>query len=672
MRACAIPRTTEGLSMIITPQPGERLRLPLDTAFTIDLSAILPEGAFVYGFYLNLLETNAGNDNMLDAYVSNENRTITVVPREGWTGVLANGGDPLAVAGEMVFYTNTPEPLTVLLAATPNPRTEPAAAQGGAGRDVILFDAQDADLTRIHLVDTSGGSDRATVTNGAAVMLGRAGDDTLTGWNGNDALYGGGGNDALYGGAGIDRMFGQNGNDQMFGGADNDVVLGGLGNDSVVGGAGNDSLSGGGGQDTLRGEAGDDSIELHHYALDAAMTDQQTLLAYGGDGDDTFQNRNTLTEGRSSVLADSLGEGHAGFVTLHGGAGNDSMYAGTTRGGDLFGGTGNDYMAGSVLEGEEGQMNLYGGEGNDVLYGGNATNLWAGSGDDFMNLLGNTTAWGGDGNDTFNVYAYDTPPGGATVYGGLGADTITLGEGNDTGHGGDGDDVIYGGNGLDMLYGGLGNDTVRGGQGADLLSGGDGADTLAATDDGAYMPGDYEGDLDTKNDTLFGGAGNDALTADRAGHTLYGGSGGDTLHVNLVNTLSGGVTVLDGGLGNDILRSQGQTQATGGADADRFVLELGTNVVHAMAITDFVRGTDVLAVQYNDGDFVVGTNEFVFRTAGNGTDGFLQGARTISWQLEEGGVRVLFDANGDTMSDGSMFVQGATDATFQDFGITVS
>lgn len=657
--------------MIITPQPGERLQLPLDTAFTIDMSAILPPDAFVYGFYLNLMETNAGNDNMLDIYVSEDNRTLTVIPREGWTGVVANGGDPLAIAGEMVFFTNTPEPLTVFLAATPDPRTELADAQGSAGRDNILFDAQDPDMTRVHLVDTSGGSDRAAITNGAGVMLGRAGDDTLTGWNGNDALYGGGGNDALYGGAGIDRMFGQNGNDLMFGGADSDLMSGGAGNDSVVGGAGDDTLTSGGGQDTVRGEAGNDFIAMHHYALDAAFSDQQTMLAYGGDGDDYFQNGNRISEGRVSVLGDSLGGGHSGFVTLHGGAGNDSIYAGETRGGDIFGGTGNDYLAGAMTDGQEGSLNLYGGEGNDVLYGGNATNLWAGRGDDYMNMVENATAWGGDGNDTFNVYVNNG--GGATVYGGLGADTLTMGEGNDTGHGGDGDDVVYGGNGMDMLYGGLGNDDMRGGTAADLLSGGDGADTLAATDDGIYVTEDYQGGLANKNDMLYGGAGNDALTADREGHQLYGGSGGDTLTVTLANSLSGGTTILDGGIGNDIIRAQGNSLATGGDGADRFILDLSTPVLNSMMVTDFVRGEDLLGVQYSNGDTTLTTQNFAFVEGGGGAQDLVgAGQASMAWDVRFGSAWVYIDANGDGSTDATMLIQGATDVLATDFGLMLT
>jgi Ca2+-binding RTX toxin-like protein len=654
--------------MIIKPLPGQTIRLPLDTAFTLDLTELLPPETFIYGFYLNLLEELPDSYNMLSSQVGEDGRTILIIPNTTWTGVPAPEGDTAAIAGEMVFYTNGEGPLSLGLTATLDPRDSAAQAQGTAGRDTILFDAQDPGMGTTYLVDTSGGSDRAQITNGAAVMLGRSGDDTLTGWNGNDALYGGGGNDALYGGAGIDRLMGMNGDDVLFGGADNDFVNGGSGNDSVVGGAGNDTLQSGGGQDTVRGEAGNDRIGLYFYAPGTDPLAPASLLAYGGDGNDTFETSMFMQPARASTLDVGEQYGDTGFVTLHGGNGNDEFYVGGTRGGDLFGGADNDTLSGSVAEGLEGTLRFYGGAGDDGLYGGTETQAWGGTGADTIFVGNAATAWGGDGDDSLTLFTdYSTNVGG-TIFGGAGNDVLYMGAANDTGHGGEGDDEIYGGAGLDMLYGGIGTDSLYGGQDADLLSGGDGADTLVATDDDLFTPSDYLDGLGTKNDTLFGGAGNDALSASRAGHALYGGSGNDTLSLAINTSLSGGRTLLDGGIGNDTLRSQGLTDAIGGEGEDRFVANVGNTIVeHEMVITDFVRGTDRLAIEFSNGNAQGNTSSFIFMAAGNGTEDFVASMRTVTWQQEDGGSRVFIDYDGDRTSDGSIFIQGAADVTAADF-----
>ena len=653
--------------MRITPLPGQTLRLPLDTAFVLDLDALLPPETVVYGFYLDLDTEDAAVLEGLDYQMSDNERSLTIIPRTTWTGIPAPEGDTSAIAGQMVFFTNGSEPFVLDLTATLDPRDGTVHAGGTAGRDTILFDAQDPNLGTTYLVDTRGGSDLAQIVNGAAVMLGRGGDDTLIGWDGNDALYGGGNNDALYGRGGIDRLMGQASDDALFGGAGADVLSGGAGNDSVVGGAGDDTLEAGEGNDTVRGEDGNDRILLtRNLAAPVGETPAEvagTLVAFGGNGNDLFQPMNNWV-GSAPIADPEATIPHGGMVFLHGGEGNDSIYAGAVQGGALFGGIGNDALSGSILEEHEGNLRFYGGAGDDFISGGHSAQAWGGSGADMIGLGDGGTAWGGDGDDMINIASYMQ---GALIYAGAGNDSLETGEGNDTIHGGAGDDVLYGGMGRDSLYGGLGNDTLYGGNGADLLSGGQGADTLAASDANVYTPGDYSGDLVMKTDTLFGGAGNDALTADRNGHHLYGGSGSDTLTVTLINSLSGGTTILDGGLGNDIIRSEGQTRATGGEGADTFQAKLGNPFFHTMIVEDFERGTDRLSVSYSFEDSMGNTSEFVFRSAGTGIEGFMQGARTIVWQQEEGGVRVMFDFNGDQMSDGAMFVVGATDVLASDF-----
>ncbi len=83
------------------------------------------------------------------------------------------------------------------------------------------------------------------------MILGGAGNDTLTGGSGNDHLEGGDGDDSLLGGADNDILLGGAGNDILNGGAGNDILNGGDDDDILIGGGGNDILTGGTGNDTF-------------------------------------------------------------------------------------------------------------------------------------------------------------------------------------------------------------------------------------------------------------------------------------------------------------------------------------------------------------------------------------------------------------------------------------
>lgn len=82
-------------------------------------------------------------------------------------------------------------------------------------------------------------------------LLGRGGDDTLSGAHGEDLIDGGGGSDAIYGGHNADVLRGGSGADTLHGGFDDDTLSGGTGTDRLDGSHGRDSLSGEGGDDTL-------------------------------------------------------------------------------------------------------------------------------------------------------------------------------------------------------------------------------------------------------------------------------------------------------------------------------------------------------------------------------------------------------------------------------------
>jgi Ca2+-binding RTX toxin-like protein len=122
--------------------------------------------------------------------------------------------------------------------------------RGGAGDDVITIDQ----------------------TNGSfpikCLILGAAGDDTITGGDEPDTLFGGSGDDSLDGGGGNDVLYGQKGNDTLIGGPGNDYLNGGPGEDSLVGGDGNDTLVDFEGPDKMYGGPGSNTFYLPSLSED--------------------------------------------------------------------------------------------------------------------------------------------------------------------------------------------------------------------------------------------------------------------------------------------------------------------------------------------------------------------------------------------------------------------
>ena len=170
---------------------------------------------------------------------------------------------------------------------------------------------------------------------GYNVIVGTAGNDTLTGTIGRDAIFGLGGNDTINGRLGDDLLCGGDGNDTVTGGAGADVLAGDGGDDVLDGDLGADTITGGAGADVLSGGAGDDTLD-------------------GGDGNDTLF---------GGIGADRL-NGGAGDDVLDGELGNDT----------LSGGAGNDRLSGGigtdVLNGDAGDDTLAGNLGTDRCDGG--------------------------------------------------------------------------------------------------------------------------------------------------------------------------------------------------------------------------------------------------------------------------------------------------------------
>ena len=130
----------------------------------------------------------------------------------------------------------------------------------------------------------------------------------------------------------------------------------------------------------------------------------------------------------------------------------------------LFGGAGND----SILAGS-GYNRVNGNTGDDTIVGKSATGDW---------LLG------GQGNDSIDA-SHST--GHNILNGNLGADTLHGGSGGDSLRGGQGDDVIVGGAGGDWISGDLGNNTLTGGGGADTFHAGAGTDVVTDFTQGDHV-----------------------------------------------------------------------------------------------------------------------------------------------------------------------------------------
>lgn len=501
---------------------------------------------------------------------------------------------------------------------------------GEDGDDTLSGDAGNDQLYGGTGKDTiSGGGDNDLAYGGLDddTIGGDAGDDTLYGEEGNDALYGGEGRDTLYGGAGDDALYGGDGNDTFQGEQGNDTLIGGLGDDTfqMMNMSGTDTIDGGAGTDRVR------FLSPTNVSVVYGVDQVGTYAQDGGDTAGTFRNIEIIetSDGNDTIDAQNLTTGQ----TIYTNGGSDSVI-GSTAADTIFGGDGND-----TLEGAAGNDVLDGGLGDDFLYGGNGD-------DELIGGAGNDRLTGGDGNDT--------------LYGGDGADTFYagVGAGNDVifgGEGGDDNDVLIVERGSTITYGGDSNEAGT----VSLASGGtinfaeiehirfEGAVDGTGGDDVmgvGYV--DSEGDTidgaDGNDDLIYGGAGNDTITAGEGNDTVYGGDGNDRIFDG-----AGNDTVF-GGAGNDrYLTGAGDDTFYGGDGSDRVDLDDGF-------------GNDA----YFGGDSVFGDNLDFFN---------LSTAATVVFTSAEGGT---LTAGGDTATfdgfevfEAAWGVGGTFDASLSGQGI---
>jgi Ca2+-binding RTX toxin-like protein len=416
------------------------------------------------------------------------------------------------------------------------------------------------------------------------VLIGAAGNDTISGLGGSDVLLGWGGNDNF--------TVGGNG-----GASFTTTVDGGSGSNtlsiSYVTGLGdfvNRSLVG----ETWRFvDANGGTIDATNILVRSAVGDQwwSGSLTAGGKTyslvDDLRGDTTPFSGAYGSVRAFVYQSGNAVEVAMIDGGKFLPQY----RMGEF---------SGFTLNGSE-AYTVYGSSGKDVVFTGFAADtITTGDGHDFV--------FGGDGSDTIRtgagddvVYLSQTAlTEDAVIDGGSGSNTLAFIK---PGESGGWDNDSYGAVTINMTSLGVATNFQN-------IVGSANADTITGDSQNNVLIGN------SGNDTIDGGAGNDVLYGDAHDSDTSGSIFG----LNSYWSSSQGNDILRGGLGNDQLfgsggddqldGGQGADVLTGGTGIDTFVLRAGdggAQISGADTIMDFQDGTDVLllAGSLNFSDLII-------------------------------------------------------------------
>jgi Ca2+-binding RTX toxin-like protein len=280
--------------------------------------------------------------------------------------------------------------ITNVLAGCERVDAATATCTGVTQLEIELYDGKDEatlELLAGGPFDTSGGA------GSQPQVFGGSGDDTLRGSGLSEQLVGGAGTDTILGGAGNDRLVADAGPDAVFGGPGNDEIVtaqDGWESGELVDGADPasqaDAYSGGSGRDTVTYGTRHDDLHLSadNVAEDGAPNERDNLGAdvenvFGGSGDD--QIAATATPAPDEDFPQSIPGSD-----LYGGDGNDALAGGPGDDG-LQGGDGNDELTGGP-----GRDSLGGQEGDDTLVGGPDPDYMTGeNGDDFIDARDGST-----------------------------------------------------------------------------------------------------------------------------------------------------------------------------------------------------------------------------------------------------------------------------------------
>lgn len=537
------------------------------------------------------------------------------------------------------------------------------AAFGGAGNDTIragdgdgIIEASDAGAADVLGDDGNDLIDMSELgAGGVSDVRGGEGDDTITGSGGNDRLEGNGGDDEVHGGDGNDTINGGPGLDELYGDGGNDTFQSeaSAGAHRIDGGAGSDAATINRSSSSLQflADFSDPAAEVE-LADGSRVTGVEQIVFIAGSGNDQI----TTT---SYETAPGLRDG-AAYNRVSGGAGNDVLRSGGT-GATLDGGTGAD-----LLVGGQGGDTLFGGNDNDVLNGG----------------LGADTLNGGDGNDVLHSNS-GADDGGDQLDGGGGTDSAIVGRQYATTAFaldlsraasvlalGDGSTLIsieqvtfLSGTGDDTLTASAFESSAGAGDGANYnrIYGGGGNDTLTASSRGAELEGE------TGDDTLNGGVASDRL---------YGGRGNDVIYDGDTET-SSAADVLQGGNDYDVIFSRlGGDEIDGGSEDDTLVIDLafltsGKTLTLAQAAQTGetivagdgtrYRNIELVEISLGSGDDIVNIdtgNTYVY--AGSGNDDINAGNGNDLIYGQEGSDTISGGAGNDSLSgnDGDNTLDG--------------
>ena len=344
------------------------------------------------------------------------------------------------------------------------------------------------------------------------------------------------------------------------------VVQGGGGDDTII-------VTGGGGEIAPLVVLGDTTQDGAFYnSTTAELTDYlngvSTILPLA---------REFTNPGNDTIDASASSD----FLTIYGGAGNDTIH-GSTTGDHIAGGSGAD-----TIHGEGGDDHIYGDAGfnldltqrleqatlaeNQVLLVVNNDTATEPTRDGLAPA--NDIIMGDAGSDIiFGDYGFITQAHFTQRISTVGnvelIDSVNPASG--------GADIINGNQGVDRILGGYGEDTIHGDEDGDIILGDSGIFDYAADGDLATLDEVYTTEPGIgSNDTLFGDGANDLLIGGAADDTIFGNTGNDIIFgdnaralyaggilsfAESIDPAIGGVDTIEGNENDDLI--------IGGADAD--------------------------------------------------------------------------------------------------------
>ena len=431
------------------------------------------------------------------------------------------------------------------------------------------------------------GADTKTISDDNATVYALAGNDTLK-ITGSDGYFDGG--------AGTDRI-------SLGSTASGVTISGGAGTDYLyTNGAGNlIQYASGNGKDTIYNFGGEDSIQIASGTVSMKQSSDNVLVTVNGSAANVLTLKNIALENLSVkggviTYTDEPVPPDPGDYPKNLTSGNDSL-AISDDNATVYALAGRDSI---TITGNEGYID--GGDGVDYLYNeGNVVTLLGGAGNDTIISEGDaSTIDGGAGADSISIGAYVT---GVKIIGGTGADIIhTNGGGNIIQYrSGDGNDIVYGFDGEDSIsiFGADAKITTSGSDavisvGSSKITLKDHRDTNFQNKGGIITIGDSKKFLpltDRVNTSVFGSeyngyiidamGGNDLITLDGAMEiSINGGKGNDRI---FLDNLDSNNNTIVGGAGDDTIYTNDQQNIIQYAQGD------GDDIIRGFGKSDSIQ-----------------------------------------------------------------------------------